>query len=157
MKTTSFALAVGAICVLAVGAFAATVPDSGSQWRIDANGNAESSGEILIRVTPQGEADAIEVPVGVSSGNDAAAIELQIRDALKTHLAPNRFDVTQNDAGEVILTPDPGQPNFSVQVVTSDVPTVNVIVRRDEKPVKRQDSQPQSAEPQLPESASPDR
>jgi hypothetical protein len=157
MKTTSFTLAVAAIGLLAVGAFAATVPEFSSQWRIEATGSAESSGEILFRVVPEDGADAIEVPVSVRSGTEAPQVARMIRAVLRQQLAPNRFDVNLSPDGAVIVTPDAGQANFAVQMITSDVPSLSVVVSREEQALASNDSQPQPAEKQLPESSAPDR
>ncbi len=126
------ASALGCAAALMFGAGAAraaSVPLS-SSWNIQSAGSAGSSGELLFRVTPgDADVDPIEVTVSVLAGSNETAIARKIQSTLATQLRADRFNVTLGQGANVLVTEQLGRPNFSLELVTSDVENVRVAVQ----------------------------
>jgi hypothetical protein len=136
----SFLFGVAAALLLMVPAFAqndtagSSVPLSNA-WNIASSGKASSSGELLFRVTPGNGQDPVEVTVFVLSGANETGVASSIRRALSTQLDPQRFDIESGQGANVLVTTGSagaaGQstPGFAVELVTSDVENVRVMVQ----------------------------
>ena len=70
-------------------AVAANSPLFAAAWQIAAKGKAQSSGELLFRVTPQEGVDALEVTVAVVAGTSDLNVARQIRSAFSRELRPD--------------------------------------------------------------------
>jgi hypothetical protein len=131
--------------MLCAGAFAANNTPLSGTWNIAPTGSAASSGELLFRMTPGDGGDPVEVTVSVSSGTNEIGVARDIRQALGAQLARDRFNV-QLGQGENVLVSDPrGQPNFSLELVDSNVENLRIDVR----------SVDAGASPTVPEQSSP--
>jgi hypothetical protein len=136
----SFLFGVAAALLLMIPAFAqsdtagSSVPLSNA-WNIASSGKASSSGELLFRVTPGNGQDPVEVTVFVLSGANETGVASSIRRALSTQLDPQRFDIESGQGANVLVTTGSagaaGQSTagFSVELVTSDVENVRVMVQ----------------------------
>jgi len=114
-----------AACV-AAGAFAA--PPLAGSWSIAPTGSAASSGELLFRVTP-GDGDPVEVTVNVRSGSNDVSIARDIRQALSAQLRRDRYNVQLGEGANVLVSDQRGRPNFSVELIDSDIDNLRVAVR----------------------------
>lgn len=115
--------------VFACNAFGAAGPPLASVWNIAPTGSAESSGELIFRVTPNDGSDPIEVTVSVLLGAKQDAIARDIRNTLSTRLPRQNYDV-ELGAGTNVLVSDPrGRPNFSLELLDSDLENVRVAVQ----------------------------
>jgi len=120
-----------AVCAAAFvcNSFAANGPPLASEWNIAPTGRAGSSGDLTFRVTPGDGSDPIEVTVPVLLGARQDAIARGIRNTLSSQLPPQRYDV-ELGAGTNVLVRDPrGQPNFSLELLDSDVENLRVAVQ----------------------------
>ncbi|MEO8061401.1 MAG: hypothetical protein ABI821_01500 [Pseudomonadota bacterium] len=126
MKRISALMATLAICASAIAAN--NVPLSG-QWNIAPSGSAASSGELLFRMTPGDGGDPVEVSVSVSSGTNDLGVARVIRQALSTQLARDRFNVQLGQGANVLVSDPHGRPNFSLELVDSDVDNLRVVVQ----------------------------
>jgi hypothetical protein len=142
MKRTAALLAALTLCA---GAIAANnVPLSGT-WNIAPTGSAASSGELLFRMTPGDGGDPVEVTVTVSSGTNDVGVARDIRQALSTQLARDRFNVQLGQGANVLVSDPRGRPNFSLELLDSDVENLRVVVQ----------SVDATASPTVPEQAVP--
>lgn len=107
---------------------ASTAPLSGT-WNIQSSGKATSSGELTFRVTPRDGSDPIEVTVAVSSGTTEEAAARKIRTTLGSQLRSDRYDVQMGQGANVLVTDAHRQPNFSLELVDSDVENLRVTVQ----------------------------
>jgi hypothetical protein len=108
---------------------AANTPPIAEAWNITSSGKAESSGELLFRVT-EGPGDSPkEVTVFVLSGTNETGVASSIRRALTTQLDRNRFNVEAGEGANVLLSGERDNQGFSVELVDSDVENVRVSVQ----------------------------
>jgi len=127
MNTRAFFIS-SALVLLVQFANAANTPPLSPAWSIASTGKASSSGELLFRVTTGDGGDATEITVFVLSGTNDTGVASNIRRALNSQLRADRFNVEAADGANVLLT-SPGQPDFSVELVDSDVENVRVAVQ----------------------------
>ena len=127
MKTTNFVLVLTAL--VAVSAWAATAPPSAGVWNIAATGKAASSGDLEFRVTTTDGSDPVEITVPVSAGATEEAMARSIRRVLSTQLPRERFDVELGEGGNVMVSDSRGRPNFTVELLNSDIDNVRVAVQ----------------------------
>jgi len=113
----------------ACNTFAANGPPLASEWNIAPTGSAASSGDLTFRVTPGDGSDPIEVTVPVIMGARQETIARGIRNSLSAQLPRQSYDV-ELGAGTNVLVRDPrGEPNFSLELLDSDVENLRVAVQ----------------------------
>jgi hypothetical protein len=142
MKRITALLASLAVCAAAL---AANNPPLSGAWNIAPSGSAGSSGELLFRMTPNDGGDPVEVTVTISSGANEIGVARDIRQALSMQLARDRFNVQLGEGANVLVTDPRGQPNFSLELLDSDVENLRVVVQ----------SVDATASPTVPEQAVP--
>lgn len=108
---------------------AANAPPLAGEWNILPTGNAASSGDLLFRVTPGDGGDPVEVEVPVIAGSSDRAIASSIRRAFDAQLPYDRYRVAQGEGTNILVSDPRGRPNFSVELVDSDVDNLRVAVR----------------------------
>ena len=124
-------LASMAVCATLFGTgavHAANTPPIADSWNITSSGKAESSGELLFRVTPGVGSAPVEVTVFVLSGTNETGVASNIRRALSTRLG-QRYNVEAGEGANVLLSSDRAANKFSVELVDSDVDNVRVSVQ----------------------------
>jgi hypothetical protein len=122
---------VAAVCAAAFccASFAANGPPLASVWNIAPTGKADSSGDLTFRITAADGSDPIEITVPVLLGARPETVARGIRNSLSAQLPRQRFDV-ELGAGTNVLVSDPrGQPNFSIELLDSDVESLRVAVQ----------------------------
>jgi len=142
MKRTAALLA---SLAMGAGAIAANNAPLSGTWNIAPSGSAASTGELLFRMTPGDGGDPVEVTVSVSSGTNDLGVARSIRQALSTQLARDRFNVQLGQGANVLVSDPRGRPNFSLELVDSDVENLRVVVQ----------SVDPTASPTVPEQAVP--
>jgi hypothetical protein len=127
------AVTTGAVAVAGVGVkTAATVAEAGvravmpdrsdysDKWRLECSGNAESDGEVVFHITPEGgERQTVTIPVKRGTGENAVARTL--RDGLKTQLDKRRFTVEVDDGEDVLVKRKGRTPEFALAVAENTV------------------------------------
>ena len=153
----------GAAAMLCLAAYAFAAPPLAGSWNITPTGNAASSGELLFRVTPGSGEDPIEVTVSVLSGATDVSVARKIRQTLSSQLRRDQYTVELGEGTNVLLSDPRGRPNFSLELVNSDIANLRVAVRNIEpaaSPTVPAQSVPAAAPPaaagQQPANASPD-
>lgn len=126
MRRVSVLIATLASCTIAG---AANNPPLSGSWNIAPTGSATSSGELLFRMTPADGSDPVEVTVSVRSGTNDLAVARSIRQALSSQLAHDRFNVQLGEGANVLVSDPRGQPNFSLELLDSDVENLRVVVQ----------------------------
>jgi hypothetical protein len=142
MKRLPALMASLAMCA---GAMAANNPPLSGTWNIAPSGSAGSTGELLFRMTPDDGGDPVEVTVTVSSGTNEIGVARDIRQALSTQLARDRFNVQLGEGANVLVSDPRGRANFSLELLDSDVENLRVVVQ----------SVDATASPTVPEQAVP--
>lgn len=129
MKRVLGYAAAACAAAFACNSFAANGPPLASVWNIAPTGSAESSGDLTFRVTPGDGSDPIEITVPVMMGARQDSIARGIRNSLSSQLPPQSYDV-ELGAGTNVLVRDPrGQPNFSLELLDSDIDNLRVAVQ----------------------------
>ena len=115
------ATAAAGLLFLSQGAFA----DLSNKWRLEFSGGAESTGEIVVRVTPQGGSPidtTVTVPMDTAENDVAAAVT----QSLQTELPPETYLVERDDGEDVLIKAMDGAADFSVAVASNTVEGVTI-------------------------------
>jgi hypothetical protein len=110
-------------------AFGANSPPLSGTWNIASSGKAGSSGDLVFRMTPGDGGDPVEISVPVIGGTGEDGIARNIRRALSSQLRPDHFNVAMAEGANVVVSDARGQPNFSLELLDSDVENVRVLVQ----------------------------
>src|SRR5690349_23244612 len=110
-------------------AWAATAPPSAGVWNIAAAGKAASSGDLEFRITAVDGTDPVEITVPVIAGASEEAMARTIRRVLSTQLPRDRYSVELGEGGNVMVSDPRGRPNFTVELLNSDIENVRVAVQ----------------------------
>jgi len=115
--------------LVAATAFAAKGPPLASSWNIAATGNAASSGDLAFRITPDDGTDPVDITVPVIAGASEDAVARSIRRVLSSQLPRARYTVQLGEGTNVLVSDPGGRPNFSVELVDSNIDNVRVAVQ----------------------------
>jgi hypothetical protein len=115
--------------LVAASAFAATAPPSAGVWNIATSGKAASSGDLEFRVTATDSSDPVEITVPVIAGASEQAMARTIRRALSAQLPRDRYNVELGEGGNVMVSDPRGRPNFTLELLDSDIDNVRVTVQ----------------------------
>jgi hypothetical protein len=119
------ALLAGLPMLLAVDAYAADSPPRSNKWRLQVSGDAESDGVMKFRVKPEDGAP-IEVTATIEDGRSENGVARDIREAFQAQLPKGGYSVETDDGEDVLIKKDLGEPDFSVELVSSTVEDVRV-------------------------------
>jgi len=122
-KSGAIVAAIASSLVLAAISFAGA-PTS-NKWRIELDGQAQTSGEITFRVTPR-QGEPTDVTVNIRSGRAENNVAKDVRDAFAAKLPPQRYSVEVDDGEDVLVKKHEGQPDFALELVDSGVQNVSV-------------------------------
>jgi hypothetical protein len=126
----SFGVLLAALpALVAVDACAADAPRS-NKWRLEVSGDAESDGVIKFRVKPRDGAP-VEVTASVEDGRSENGVARDIREAFQAQLPKGDYSVETDDGEDVLIKKDFGEPDFSVELVSSTVEDVRVGLDRE--------------------------
>jgi uncharacterized protein (DUF2141 family) len=114
------------LAVTSVAALAGATATS-NKWRIELDGQAMQTGEILFRVTPR-QGNATNISVNVKSGRAENNVAKDVRDAFAAALSPERYSVEVDDGEDILIKKKDGQPDFALELVQSSVQNVNIKV-----------------------------
>lgn len=126
MKLGAIFAAIVSSMLLAALASAGPAPTS-NKWRIELDGQAQSSGELQFRVTPR-QGDPIDVVATIRSGRAENNVAKDVRDAFAAKLSPDRYTVEVDDGEDVLIKKKEGQPDFALEFIESNVRHVNIKV-----------------------------
>jgi len=118
-----------AAAMLAASAFSAAGPPLAGVWNIAPTGNADSSGDLVFRVTRADGSDPVQITVPVLMGARQETIARGIRNALNSQLVRDQYQVQLGEGGNVLVSDPGGQPNFSVELLDSDIDNLRVAVQ----------------------------
>src|SRR4051812_36719970 len=124
MKLRAFTSAVGATVLLAALVYAGTAPTS-NKWRIELDGQSQSSGDLQFRITPR-QGEAIDVTATIRKGRAENNVAKDVRDAFAAKLSPERYSVEVDDGEDVLIKKKDGQPDFALELVESSVQNVSI-------------------------------
>jgi hypothetical protein len=123
-KAAAISVAIASSMMLAAISFADSSPTA-NKWRIELDGQAQKTGEIIFRVTPR-QGEPTDVTVNIRSGRAENNVAKDVRDAFAAKLGPDRFSVEVDDGEDILIKKKDGQPDFSLELVESNVQNVSV-------------------------------
>ncbi len=123
--TSLFCLA----ALVAAWAHAAPAPPSAGVWNIATTGKAASSGDLEFRVTAIDGSDPVEITVPVIAGANEDTVARTIRRVLSSQLPRDRYSVQLGEGTNVLVSDPRGRPNFTLELVNSDIENVRVAVQ----------------------------
>ena len=95
-----------------------------NKWRLQFSGNAESSGTLVLVVTPKdGEPRRIDVAIAEGTGENRVA--KTVRDRLREAIGED-FKVEVDDGEDVLVKRRLGRPRFNVAVAANDIEGVRL-------------------------------
>lgn len=123
---------VRAIVALALLGLSASPASAGSsnKWRIEVSEGANSDGEIVFQVTPDG-GEAIEIRVAVKDGTRENKVAETISNALASQLPEDRYNVEVDDGEDVLVKKKGGADNFDLTLVSSTVKSVRIDIEKE--------------------------
>jgi len=124
MKLGAISVAILSSVLLAALAFADASPTS-NKWRIEFDGQALTSGELVFRVTPH-QGEATDISVNIRSGRDENNVAKDVRDAFAAKLSPERYSVEVDDGEDILIKKKEGQPDFALELLESSVQNVSI-------------------------------
>jgi hypothetical protein len=116
--------------LLATGVYSADSPPSSNKWRLEVSGDAESDGVLKFRIDPKDGAP-VEVTANIDDGRSENGVARDIREAFQAQLPKDRYSVETDDGEDVLIKKDFGEPDFSIELVSSTVEDVRVRLDRE--------------------------
>jgi hypothetical protein len=126
MNWRSWTLATAAACA---AAFAFAGPPLAKMWNIAPTGRAGSSGDLHFRILQNDGSDPVDITVPVIMGAKDHTIARSIKNSLGSQLRRDRFKVELGEGTNVLISDQRGQPNFSIELVDSDIDELRVAVQ----------------------------
>ena len=122
------ALVAGSLSQLALADGQGAEPSN--KWRIEVDHTAKTAGTLVFRVTPvQGR--PTEVSVSIAEKEAENKIAHSIHDALVAQLPTDRYAMEVDDGEDVLIKKKPGQPDFLVELASTDVQGAKFHVQRE--------------------------
>ena len=111
-----------ALVLIVASASAFALPSN--KWRLEFSGAAESDGEIVLAVTPDGGIPR-EIPVAVGKADGENEIAGKAEAALRNAVGAD-FHVERDDGEDVLVKRRWGRPRFNVELVDNSVDGVRL-------------------------------
>ena len=99
-------------------------------YRISVDGDAESDGEIVFGLTPEGGTTQ-EVKVAITKGTSENNVAGEIKKAFKAQIGTKDYNIEMEDGENVIIERSMGAKDYSLVLASSTVKGVTVKVHRD--------------------------
>jgi len=123
-KLGAFTSAVVSTLLLAALAYSGTAPTS-NKWRVELDGQAQSSGDLTFRITPR-QGEPVDIVATIRSGRAENNVAKDVRNAFAAKLDPDRYTVEVDDGEDILIKRKDGQPDFALELIESNVQNVRV-------------------------------
>jgi len=100
-----------------------------NKWRLEVSEGANNDGVMHFRLTPK-DGTAIDIPVALKKGRGENGCARDIRDTFKKALDEDTYKVETDDGEDVLVKKRKG-PDFSIELVSSDVKGTRVNLDRE--------------------------
>jgi len=104
-------------------------PPLAGVWNIAPTGQASSSGDLHFRVTRNDGSKPVNVTVPVTIGAPQETVARSISKALGSQLSRDHFNVELGSGDNVLVSDPRGEPNFSLELVDSNIQDLRVQVQ----------------------------
>ncbi len=112
-----------AVCLAVLPAVGMAMPLE-NKWRLQFSGDAESSGTLVLAITPKDGATT-RVEVAIAEGTGENRVAKTVRDALREAIGED-FKVEVDDGEDVLVKRRFGRPRFNVALASNDVDGVRL-------------------------------
>lgn len=115
------------ILLMACGGTAVTGNNSSfsNKWRIEVSEGAKSTGELVFRISPQGQS-SMDVSIGIVEGARENKIAAVIRDGFRAQLPEDAYKIERDDGEDVLIKRRGDTPRFAVVLISSTVKSVRI-------------------------------
>ena len=103
----------------------AVLADLSNKWRLELSGDAESSGAIVLRITPKG-GTPIDATINVAKHTGENSVAQAVVLGLRAQLPPDAYHVERDDGEDVLIKKKDGAADFSVTVVSNTLKGVRI-------------------------------
>lgn len=125
--TRSLRVAALAAAFLVAGTAAAAEPSN--KWRLAVDGRTTADGAIVLRLTPK-DGTPTEVETAIRKGTSENDIAHQLVKQLKSAVG-KQYHVERDDFEDVLVKKKMGQADFTLELVSSSLPGVNLKFKRE--------------------------
>lgn len=99
--------------------------DLSNKWRLEFSGNAESTGAIVLRITPKG-GTPIDATINVAKDTGENSVAEAVVLGLQAQLPPDAYHVERDDGEDVLIKKEDGAADFSVAIVSNTLKGVRI-------------------------------
>ena len=125
--TRSFRVAALAAAFLVAGIAGAAEPSN--KWRLVVDGRTTADGAVVLRLTPK-DGTPTEVETAIRKGTSENEIAHQLVKQLKS-AGGKQYHVERDDFEDVLVKKKMGQADFTLELVSSSLPGVNLKFKRE--------------------------
>ena len=118
------------ILTLSLFAYGASAQDTSNKWRLEFNGRADSSGEIVIQITVP-ESQSWRITVEIPKGMSENTIAKLVKNTLKAQLPGDVFKIERDDWEDVLIKKRMGSDNFEVMIIANTVRGVEMDLEKE--------------------------
>ena len=118
------------ILTLSLFAYGASAHDTSNKWRLEFNGRADASGEIVIQITVP-ESQSWRITVEIPKGMSENTIAKLVKNTLKAQLPKDVFKIERDDWEDVLIKKRMGSDNFKVMIIANTVKGVKMDLEKE--------------------------
>jgi hypothetical protein len=100
-----------------------------NKWRLQLDGAADTSGTVVLRLSPEDGAD-IDVEVAIPAGTHENAAARLIRDAIRAEVG-KQYRAEVDDGEDVLVKRRSGQPDLAITVTTNTAEGLRISLDRE--------------------------
>jgi hypothetical protein len=101
-----------------------------NEWRIEVSEGANSDGEIVFHVTPEGGTTHV-VKAVVENGTSENQVARVIERAFEAQLGDGKYEIQVDDGEDVLVKKHRAEPVFALQLASSTVKSVRLEVEKE--------------------------
>ena len=118
------------ILTLSLFAYGASAQDTSNKWRLEFNGRADASGELVIQITVP-ESQSWRITVEIPKGMSENTIAKLVKNTLKEQLPKDVFKIERDDWEDVLIKKRMGSDNFEVMIIVNTVKGVEIDLEKE--------------------------
>jgi len=118
------------ILTLSLFAYGASAQDTSNKWRLEFNGRADASGELVIQITVP-ESQSWRITVEIPKGMSENTIAKLVKNTLKAQLPKDAFKIERDDWEDVLIKKRMGSDNFKVMIIANTAKGVKMDLEKE--------------------------
>jgi hypothetical protein len=101
-----------------------------NKWRLQFSGNAESDGEIVLKLIPK-EGEPVQTTTPIKKGTSENNVAKELVKSLKAQLDKKVYHVERDDGEDVLVKKKYGAKDFGIEIVALTVKNVRISPRKE--------------------------